>query len=158
MIMFPRCRHRYAWYRSVHMHFCASSDRMEYAPATNCFPGWAQEIVKIYCTKSVEMLPFYRDVFLVVHIVADDLHNCCYHIWCTPMYILLHVVCTTEREEMVEAEILWSVWAIAHVLFDLGLLWFFRKGPASLGMQWIMHLLCFSSIFIGNLDHGSNHN
>lgn len=70
MTIFPRCRHRYAWYISVHMYFCASSDRIEYGHGTNCFSGWAQETVKIYCTKSfVEMLPFYSDVFLLVHIV-----------------------------------------------------------------------------------------
>lgn len=32
------------------------------------------------------------------------------------------MVCAIERDEMVEAEILWNIKAVAHVLFDLGLL------------------------------------
>lgn len=81
------------------------------------------------------MLPFYRDtqdIFLPVLIAADDLHNC-YHIWYTPQYITLYVVCAIESDEMVEAKILWNTKVIAHVLLDLGLLRFFlEKGQQGL--------------------------
>lgn len=61
-------------------------------------------------------------MFLLVLTVADDLHNHCYHIRYTPLYIILYVVCAIERDEMVKAKILWNSEVVSHTLFDLGLL------------------------------------